>query len=401
MCSNQDSCLPLTQTNVNPRRSACVKCHGTPALIIRSDDPAWCRSCFLDGCLHKFKSAFGKTNVVPNGVTVAVAYSGGLCSSATLCILKQVHKLNFKPVLFHLVEPNNPREYEDEIASRMRDSGLDYHFFVDHGTNQFTQARKSCDISKRLINLTCLDEIESWSRQLKLVQCARALGCSYLLLSQCGTGLSVNFVTGVVGGRGNYAACETAFADHRYGDVVILRPLYEMMVKELVFFSRYMGLHPLTPQGDITNTVLEHPDVSALSRVCDNFVASLQNGGFPSTTRTILSTSSKLVRTAEDSVKETSIRCRLCKAPVLPQADTSDPNALAIASLAYSRSLSTRVNPTHQCSYTEGGQCSLGSCSGLCTACMILWEELPVQLRPSFTALLDTFDIPPTRRLSN
>lgn len=109
MCSPEKICdlqLNLLPDRIkSDRRLKCVRCdgiRGKPALVIRTDDPAMCRFvmlheaqilyrfCFVDGCVHKFKSAFGKSQLVPNGSRVAVAFSGGLCSTVMLDLIQRV-----------------------------------------------------------------------------------------------------------------------------------------------------------------------------------------------------------------------------------------------------------------------------------------------------------------------
>ncbi len=48
------------------------------------------RTCFLAGCVHKFRSAFGKANIVRNGEAVTLAFSGGTSSTAMLNLAKMV-----------------------------------------------------------------------------------------------------------------------------------------------------------------------------------------------------------------------------------------------------------------------------------------------------------------------
>uniref|UniRef100_A0A8C5R0G6 Cytoplasmic tRNA 2-thiolation protein 2 n=1 Tax=Leptobrachium leishanense TaxID=445787 RepID=A0A8C5R0G6_9ANUR len=62
----------------------CMKCkEGTAILIIRVGD-AFCRSCFKDYFVHKFRAMLGKNRVVYPGEKVLLAYSGGASSSAMI-----------------------------------------------------------------------------------------------------------------------------------------------------------------------------------------------------------------------------------------------------------------------------------------------------------------------------
>ncbi|XP_044126442.1 cytoplasmic tRNA 2-thiolation protein 2 [Bufo gargarizans] len=62
----------------------CMKCkEGAAVLIIRVGD-AFCKSCFKDYFLHKFRAMLGKNRVVYPGEKVLLTYSGGPSSSAMI-----------------------------------------------------------------------------------------------------------------------------------------------------------------------------------------------------------------------------------------------------------------------------------------------------------------------------
>lgn len=49
-----------------------------------------------------------------------------------------------------------------------------------------------------------------------------------------------------------------------------------------------MHLEFVTPNDPLTSIVLKNPNVNTLERLTQDFLATLQTGGFPSTTGTIL-----------------------------------------------------------------------------------------------------------------
>ncbi|KAG8563073.1 hypothetical protein GDO81_015920 [Engystomops pustulosus] len=62
----------------------CMKCkEGSAVLIIRVGD-AFCKSCFKDYFIHKFRAMLGKNRIVYPGEKVLLAYSGGPSSSAMI-----------------------------------------------------------------------------------------------------------------------------------------------------------------------------------------------------------------------------------------------------------------------------------------------------------------------------
>ncbi|TPP64971.1 hypothetical protein FGIG_11224 [Fasciola gigantica] len=433
MCSTEESCECEAERRGKKdkliRRLKCVRCGGSkgqPALVIRSDDPALCRFCFVDGCVHKFKSAFGKSQLVPSGSRVAVAYSGGLGSTVMLDLIQHVCDC---AVFFHF----RFLEQSSIQTCGVPSSGYRYTQTKGFGTNPIHNGRFGPRIScrrpvtgkfNRLLiafrsqlgsmgvqsDLSGLTEAESLLMRLMLVHSARQLGCEFLLFGTCGTRQAANFLNGIVSGRGRMASLDTVghsieisaahshhsklytFVDRRYKYPIVLRPLFEFMSKELVFYAHFQQLNWVAPQGPVTEAVLQRPGLTTVSRLCEDFLAGLQFTGFPSTTQTILSTASKLATASTDSLSNTSVeQCQLCLALILPSPDLLNPHKLALASLAHSFSLSdnapvygaTKCNGENMKEDSEEQQTPL-----LCTACKPLYIGMTTELRSTFRRVL-------------
>ncbi|XP_026802552.3 cytoplasmic tRNA 2-thiolation protein 2 [Pangasianodon hypophthalmus] len=118
----------------------CMKCkEGTAVLIIRVGD-AFCRSCFKEYFIHKFRAMLGKNRVIFPGEKVLLAVSGGPASS---CMLAQVQeglsrdapkKLRFMPGIIYIDEGGvcgqNAEEREKavvQLESIFRMTGFPYH----------------------------------------------------------------------------------------------------------------------------------------------------------------------------------------------------------------------------------------------------------------------------------
>ncbi|NXD04891.1 CTU2 protein, partial [Certhia familiaris] len=68
----------------------CMKCgQGTAALVIRVGDP-FCRGCFREYFVHKFRAMLGKNRVIFPGEKVLLAVSGGQASSAMVRQVQEV-----------------------------------------------------------------------------------------------------------------------------------------------------------------------------------------------------------------------------------------------------------------------------------------------------------------------
>ncbi|XP_053305194.1 cytoplasmic tRNA 2-thiolation protein 2 [Spea bombifrons] len=118
----------------------CMKCkEGTAAIIIRVGD-AFCRSCFKEYFVHKFRAMLGKNRVVYPGEKVLLAYSGGPSSSA---MIQQVQeglsrdapkKLRFVPGILFVDEgavcgqSGEDREKTvSEVEHVLRGTGFPFH----------------------------------------------------------------------------------------------------------------------------------------------------------------------------------------------------------------------------------------------------------------------------------
>ncbi|KAM6324960.1 cytoplasmic tRNA 2-thiolation protein 2 [Podargus strigoides] len=88
----------------------CMKCgQGSAALVIRLGDP-FCRGCFREYFVHKFRAMLGKNRVIFPGEKVLLALSGGPASSAMLRQVQEglsretAKRLRFIPSLIYIDE---------------------------------------------------------------------------------------------------------------------------------------------------------------------------------------------------------------------------------------------------------------------------------------------------------
>ncbi|NWH85477.1 CTU2 protein, partial [Aegithalos caudatus] len=86
----------------------CMKCgQGTAALVIRVGDP-FCRACFREYFVHKFRAMLGKNRVIFPGEKVLLAVSGGPASSAMVRQVQEglsreaAKRLRFVPSLVYV-----------------------------------------------------------------------------------------------------------------------------------------------------------------------------------------------------------------------------------------------------------------------------------------------------------
>ncbi|NXA64138.1 CTU2 protein, partial [Mohoua ochrocephala] len=118
----------------------CMKCgQGTAALVIRVGDP-FCRGCFREYFVHKFRAMLGKNRVIFPGEKVLLAVSGGPASSAMVRQVQEglsreaAKRLRFVPGLVYVeegaVRRQSPEQREQTLAQMetlLQATGFPYH----------------------------------------------------------------------------------------------------------------------------------------------------------------------------------------------------------------------------------------------------------------------------------
>ncbi|XP_014133519.2 cytoplasmic tRNA 2-thiolation protein 2 isoform X1 [Falco cherrug] len=118
----------------------CVKCgQGSAALVIRVGD-AFCRGCFREYFVHKFRAMLGKNRVIFPGEKVLLALSGGAASSAMLRQVQEglsretAKRLRFVPGIIYVdegaVRGQSVAQREQNLArmeTLLQATGFPYH----------------------------------------------------------------------------------------------------------------------------------------------------------------------------------------------------------------------------------------------------------------------------------
>ncbi|XP_028595798.2 cytoplasmic tRNA 2-thiolation protein 2 isoform X1 [Podarcis muralis] len=144
MCEAEEGgCGNETQPKRAPRGSCpskCMKCkEGSPVLIIRVGD-AFCKSCFKDYFVHKFRAMLGKNRCIYPGEKVLLAFSGGPASSSMVRQVQEglsreaAKKLRFKPGIIYVDEgavcgqsPGKRKEIRSQVEMILQATGFPYH----------------------------------------------------------------------------------------------------------------------------------------------------------------------------------------------------------------------------------------------------------------------------------
>uniref|UniRef100_A0A3B4AEX0 Cytoplasmic tRNA 2-thiolation protein 2 n=1 Tax=Periophthalmus magnuspinnatus TaxID=409849 RepID=A0A3B4AEX0_9GOBI len=346
-------------------RSQCVKCKvHTPAVLLRVGDP-YCRGCFHEYFIHKFRAMLGKNRIIFPGervysfnfyylnhsvVSVNSVYSicrspgtlgcvgrpfimlnassGSIvCSEGALIgrSLEDRHKTNTNiRVLFESTG------FPFHIVPLEQVSAPSYFHKLYLAVGKFDQ-NKSCaiqpscqqkepvDVSKvhtvqlqQLVTSvkthTAREELLNMLRQHLLLHMARIEGYSKLMLGDNCTRLAVKLLSNISLGRGSQTALDTGFSDSRYGDVIAVRPMRDYSAKEIAYYNHLFNV----PYVFISGLDSKASDKDSIQRLTESFVTKLQTA-FPSTVRTIYRTSEKLQTACKGpSAVEDSPRCVLC-----------------------------------------------------------------------------------------
>ncbi|KAH0619686.1 hypothetical protein JD844_000597 [Phrynosoma platyrhinos] len=118
----------------------CMKCkEGSPVLIIRVGD-AFCKACFKDYFIHKFRATLGKNRCIYPGEKVLLAFSGGPASSSMVRQVQEglsqeaAKKLRFKPGIIFIDEGAvcgqslaTREEVRNQVEAILQGTGFPYH----------------------------------------------------------------------------------------------------------------------------------------------------------------------------------------------------------------------------------------------------------------------------------
>ncbi|XP_053188475.1 cytoplasmic tRNA 2-thiolation protein 2 isoform X2 [Scomber japonicus] len=392
----------------------CVKCkEATAAVVIRAAD-TYCRDCFKEYFVHKFRAMLGKNRIIFPGEKVLLAVSGGPSSCSMLSQVQEglsqnAHKkLRFIPGIVYIDEGGavgqsveERRRTMSELLNVFKTTGFPFHIVpleqvlhlpssvvvtapspserpassykaaVDHFiqtdssrclTAQTQDESSPPDIQEshthllqQLIGsaktLTAREDLLNTLRQHLLVHTARTEGYCKLMLGDNCTRLAVKLLTSISLGRGAQLAQDTGFSDSRYGDIIAVRPMRDYSSKEVAYYNHLFNV----PSVFIASLDTKTTDKASIQRLTESFVTKLQ-ADFPSTVSTIYRTSEKLQTACKSSTTaDPCARCLLCMCAL----DTTVENASAFQATLISEQLS-------QTKSLAGGQSEWTAPTGQC-----------------------------------
>lgn len=210
-----------------------------------------------------------------------------------------------------------------------------------------------------------------------VLEVARHCGYSKVMMGNCGTQLAVRLLTDMAVGRGSHAAMETAFADKRNSDIMVLRPLREFSSKEIAMYNNLYGVEPVF----IPTITTKAPVGASIEHLTESFVTGLQ-ADYPATVSNIMRTGEKL---DSSGIQKTDSYCAMCQVPL----DTSVSASSALSAVEFSRSISrrNRDDPSadnSQCCGEGDGSCQSTAnrlktgdiINNLCYGCRLIAHEI-------------------------
>uniref|UniRef100_A0A8B9GV65 Cytoplasmic tRNA 2-thiolation protein 2 n=1 Tax=Astyanax mexicanus TaxID=7994 RepID=A0A8B9GV65_ASTMX len=398
----------------------CVKCkENTAVLIIRVGD-AFCRSCFKEYFVHKFRAMLGKNRVIFPGEKVLLTVSGGAASSSMLAQVQEglgrdaPKKLRFIPAIIYIDEGGvcgqDPEKREETVAQLetiFRKTGFPYHIIsLEQVFSLPSSVLEPVPGGARHPGGDYKAAVDQYIQQSKLKQ--KRGEASVEEAQDSLTRLNIYSPpspehTQTLQRLFSTLKTLTGFSDSRYGDVVVVRPMRDYSSKEITFYNRLFGVESVfTPSLDT-----KAPDKASIQRLTESFIIKLQ-ADFPSTVSTIYRTSEKLhtASSPQNSSAELSAKCLLC----LCAADTKAEEASAFQATLLSERLSVgkaqsdpahsnpassnpaSSNPAGSCCQEQG--CGAGGCCStsripaptdlktlLCYSCRLTIKDMVTQMK--------------------
>ncbi|KAK6092891.1 Cytoplasmic tRNA 2-thiolation protein 2 [Batrachochytrium dendrobatidis] len=327
----------------------CNKCKvETPSIIVKRAE--FCRSCFLDSVGHRFRGNLSKSSI-PEGSKLMVAFSGGPSSRALLQTMNDYcrvdsennrKKRKFPEFCVCYVDQSSILDSHASDASKITAVVNSYQrelfivslevVFEEHapallkthiGVDDTISASSSFNIeleknakkvdSRLLVqqmfgtlsSMTSKEDLLHYLTLHTLVREAKAQGCAGILLGDTATSVAINVISNTCKGRGLSLPADIMDSEW-YQDVHILRPMRDILSKEIGIFNR---LSKLETVAHSSLTTFMAPKAS-ISRLSQDFIVGLEKE-FPATVSTVARTAFK-IQTNHLSKKQ----CPLCEGPV-------------------------------------------------------------------------------------
>eukprot|EP00741_Cyanophora_paradoxa_P020114 tig00021234_g19415.t1 len=336
-CGREDGAI--AELPAEPPSRRCKKCDAPAVIYVKNE--SLCGDCLKRAVTSGFKSVLSRDAGFSRGDVALFAFSGGLASRAGLHLLDASlgrgvarAKRPWSAVVAHIDEGPFSGLSDDERAETVRAAreaaeGYGFEFLSASLKLAFGPAGDPAGAEKvrgaweGAASATAREDLASALRLRALLQLARDRSCARVIVCSTATRLAAGSLAAVCKGRGASAPWDAAALDGRLGGgPALVRPMRELLSKEVALYARMEGLEP-APGALRSPLTASNPKRSSIARLCDGFVATLQ-AGFPFTAHTVNRTVEKAGATGGDEgAREAPGLCPLCYS-VLGAADAAE-----------------------------------------------------------------------------
>ncbi|GBC00104.1 hypothetical protein RclHR1_03750003 [Rhizophagus clarus] len=345
MCSIQEETLLESNVKIKPTTKNCVKCKTAKAIILVRHS-TYCKKCFQHVFVGKFRKNVEKSRTASNfssGEKVMIGFSGGTSSRAMLQLISEYneaipHKRVYSEIVVCHIDESlllNQKSTIPQIEQSVRKYNYPFiglylqdiynsdvtkngcynsviEIAIDAKISQqedstISSSEKLLSLLNNISKLTAKEDFIWYLKLCYLIDTARKNGCTRLFLGDCSTRLSIKIISLTSKGRGFSLPLETSSETDWFEDVIITRPMKDMLAKEIGIYNQFIGLDDVYIQGV---TSMMHAKAS-IERLTEDFIVGLEKE-FPSTVSTIARTGAKL--TPSDSIMKEN-RCVVCLMP--------------------------------------------------------------------------------------
>ncbi|ORZ22640.1 hypothetical protein BCR42DRAFT_319838 [Absidia repens] len=200
----------------------------------------------------------------------------------------------------------------DKSLKNMPGASRDYEHIVQLAQESNNDNTTNADRLKKLfsnINKNTAKEDLYWNIKFAmLLAIAKQERCDYIFMADSSTRQAIKMISKISNGRGYSIPMDVGLeVDSCFKDVVILRPMKDMLAKEMGMYNRLHGVdHDVTAPF---NWGTYMPPKSSIERLTEDFIVGLDRD-FPSTVSTISRTASKLTPHSNIDYSKT---CAICQ----------------------------------------------------------------------------------------
>uniref|UniRef100_A0A672MAL4 Cytoplasmic tRNA 2-thiolation protein 2 n=1 Tax=Sinocyclocheilus grahami TaxID=75366 RepID=A0A672MAL4_SINGR len=353
----------------------CMKCkEGTAVLIIRVND-AFCRSCFKEYFIHKFRAMLGKNRVIFPQEKVLLAVSGGAASCSMLSQVQEglsreaPKKFRFVPGIIYIDDGGACGRSAEE---RQRSNALLKSIFTETGFTYFIVSLEQVFSLPTSVLVPGTSDPDPSNPSYKQAVDQYIKEKQTLTEENVASAVAQLSIADSAYSPERKLALERLFSSMKTltakEDMLqTLRSVFSKLLYSFCFYFLSFLRYVIAVLVILTAIDITH-DKASIQRLTESFVTNLQSD-FPSTVSTIYRTSEKLhtVMPPQSQTAEPASKCLLCHCTLDTKVDKASAFHATLVSEQLSQiklqdsSLDAPAQSAEQCC-TEGQGCGPGGC---------------------------------------